>query len=168
MTSSSGTDNVRVIAALGQINRVCHVYLWNFVYRELEEVLAAMQVPFPELTALDLALWGTPPVIPDSFLVDLPHVCDTSRWKAFHFRDCQICFCLLLTLSPLSLKRFLTPGTFHPKQWSLSSPCCPASKHFTLDSYALNLDLTGKPQVRLHRNVISSPPSKTFMGLSSI
>ena len=66
MTSSSGTDNV--IAALGQINRVCHVYLWNFVYRELEEVLAAMQVPFPEMTALDLALWGTPPVIPDSFL----------------------------------------------------------------------------------------------------
>ena len=168
MTSSSDTDNV--IAALGQINRVCHVYLWNFVYRELEEVLAAMQVPFPELTALDLAFWERRQSFPIRSWVDLPHVCDTSRWKASHFRDCQICFCLLLTLSPLSLKIFLTPGTFHPKQWSLSSPCCPASKHFTLDSYALNLDLTGKPQVRLHRNVISSPPSKNFIskGLSSI
>jgi hypothetical protein len=68
MTSSSGTDNV--IAALGQSNRVCKVDL-SLAGWQLEEVLAAMQVPFPELTNLQLILRGeTLPVIPvpDSLL----------------------------------------------------------------------------------------------------
>jgi hypothetical protein len=63
----SGTDNI--IAALGQSNRVCHVSLWDLAGWQLEQVLAAMQVPFPELT--ELLLWSdykTMPVIPDSFL----------------------------------------------------------------------------------------------------
>jgi hypothetical protein len=65
---SSGTDNV--IAALGQSNRVCQVTL-QLAGWQLEEVLAPMQVPFPELT--ELRLWSlnkTLPVIPlpDSFL----------------------------------------------------------------------------------------------------
>ena len=69
MALSSGTDNV--IAALGQSNRVRQVNLSEFADRQqLEQVLATMQVPFPELTYLDL--WSyveTPPVIiPDSFL----------------------------------------------------------------------------------------------------
>jgi len=64
---SSGVDNI--IVALGQTNRVCQVGLSGLA-RQLENVLAAMQVPFPELTEL----WfishggGTPPVAPDSFL----------------------------------------------------------------------------------------------------
>ncbi len=67
MASTSGTDNV--IAALGQSNRVCEVILWGNTKRQLEEVLAPMQVPFPELTDLQLASDGeTLPVIPDSFL----------------------------------------------------------------------------------------------------
>jgi hypothetical protein len=37
--------------------------------------------------------------------VDLRHVCDTSNCLAFYFRECQLYFCLLLTLSCLSLKR---------------------------------------------------------------
>jgi hypothetical protein len=64
--TSSGTDNI--IAALEQSNRVCQVTLglegWH-----LEEVLAVMQVSFPEL--IDLRLTSdseTVPVIPDSFL----------------------------------------------------------------------------------------------------
>jgi hypothetical protein len=66
MALSSGTDNI--IAALGQSNRVCQVLLDVAVW-ELEEVLAAMQVPFPELTDLRLISDGeTLPVIPDSFL----------------------------------------------------------------------------------------------------
>jgi hypothetical protein len=46
-----GTDNV--IAALGQSNRVCEVDL-GLASWQLEEILAAMQVPFPELTDLQL------------------------------------------------------------------------------------------------------------------
>ena len=63
----SGTDNI--IAALGQSNRVCDIYLWGLATWELEEVLAQMQVSFPELTGLRLAVEGeTGPVIPNSFL----------------------------------------------------------------------------------------------------
>ena len=74
MAFSYGTDNI--IAALGQSNRVCQVDLWDLASWQLEEVLAAMQVPFPELTDLSLmdAFLSTDetdetlPVIPDSFL----------------------------------------------------------------------------------------------------
>ena len=65
--SSSGTDNI--IAALGQSNRVSHVYLWGLAGWKSEKVFTAMQVPFPELTDLRLISDGeTVPVIPDSFL----------------------------------------------------------------------------------------------------
>jgi len=67
ITLSSGADNI--VVALGQSNRVCQVILWDHADRELEKVLAAMQVPFPELTYLELISDGeTPPVVPDSFL----------------------------------------------------------------------------------------------------
>jgi hypothetical protein len=67
VTSSSGTDNV--IAALAQSNRVCKVDLFGLADRQWAEVWAAMQVPFPELTDLQLFSDGeTLPVIPDSFL----------------------------------------------------------------------------------------------------
>jgi hypothetical protein len=66
MTPSS-TGNI--IAALGQSNRVSHVNLWSFAGSQLEEVLAAMQLPFPELTDLWLSSYGeTVRVILDSFL----------------------------------------------------------------------------------------------------
>ena len=57
-----------ITAALGQSNRVREVDL-RIRSWQLEEVLASMQVPFPELTDLQLWSYGeTPPVIPDSFL----------------------------------------------------------------------------------------------------
>ena len=65
----SGMDNI--VAVLGQSNRVCDVYLAGLAGWQLEEVLAAMQVPFPELTDLVLSLaedHKPVPVIPDSFL----------------------------------------------------------------------------------------------------
>ena len=64
--TSSGADNI--IAALERSNRgVCEVNL-KLAGPQLEQVLAAMQVPFPELT--DLHLFSedeTLSVIPDSF-----------------------------------------------------------------------------------------------------
>jgi F-box-like len=67
MTITSDTDDI--IAALGQSNRVCQVILRGFAGWQLEEVSAAMQVPFPELTDLWLFSDGeTLSVIPDSFL----------------------------------------------------------------------------------------------------
>ena len=67
--TSSNTDMDNVIAALGQSNRVREAILLNLTGRQLEEALAAMHVPFPELTDLRLSSNDeTPPVIPDSFL----------------------------------------------------------------------------------------------------
>jgi hypothetical protein len=65
--TSSGTEDI--IAALAQSNRVCRVSLWSVEDWQLEEVLAAMQAPFPELTDLCISSNGeTMPVIPESFL----------------------------------------------------------------------------------------------------
>src|SRR6266446_148911 len=67
MFLSSGADDI--IVALGQSNRVCQVDLWGLEDLHLDKVLAAMQLPFPDLTWLRLFSYGeTPPVAPDSFL----------------------------------------------------------------------------------------------------
>jgi hypothetical protein len=69
MFLSSGMDNI--IAALGQRNRVCQVSLLSLANWQLEEVLVAMQVPYPELTEMRLSSHvDTLSVIPvpDSFL----------------------------------------------------------------------------------------------------
>jgi hypothetical protein len=66
MISTRGMDSI--IVALAQSNRVRQVSLWGLDW-QLEEVLAAMQVPFPELTALELRSRAEMlPVIPASFL----------------------------------------------------------------------------------------------------
>ncbi len=67
MSFSSSVDNI--ILALGQTNCVCQVDLCDLEDRESDKVLAAMQVPFPQLTELRLNSKGeTPLVVPDSFL----------------------------------------------------------------------------------------------------
>jgi hypothetical protein len=68
-------DTSNLISALEHsCNRICRI---DLIHRRLttsqtEKVLAAMQVPFPELTALSLGSLQSPsetvPVVPDSFL----------------------------------------------------------------------------------------------------
>jgi len=75
---SSGMDNSfigNVIATLLQSNCVCRVSLHELVDWQLEKVLVAMQVPYPELTEIRLRLrhshvdtLSVIPPIPDSFL----------------------------------------------------------------------------------------------------
>src|SRR5260370_5007551 len=64
----SSVDNI--VVALGQRDRACVVHLVWITQRQLEQILALMQVPFPKLTNLWLSSSydDTPPVIPDSFL----------------------------------------------------------------------------------------------------
>src|SRR6266404_1608149 len=66
MFLSSCVDNI--IVTLKQSNRVSQVSLWGLGDRHLENVLAAMHVPFPELKLLRLSSYEEQPVIPDSFL----------------------------------------------------------------------------------------------------
>jgi hypothetical protein len=162
LLSDMPVDNI--IPALEQSNRVSQVTLWDLADWQLEEVPAAMQVPFPEFSFLQLSSFDeTPPV---SFLirswVDLPHVCETSIWMAFHFRDFQHCFYPLLTLSNFGSLIFLILGTFHPKRWSLSSALRQVSKRFPLDLNFLNLALTRKAEVCLQQNALSSPLLRIF------
>ena len=70
-----GMDNI--VVALEHNDRVCDIRLWQVTNLELEEVLAAMQQPFPALTHLEMVsdphfksedeLLETP-VVPESFL----------------------------------------------------------------------------------------------------
>lgn len=115
---STGMDNI--IAALVQSNRVRKATLLHLADWEMEKVLAAMQVPFPELAHLELWFDGETSVIPDSFLGgSAPHL----QHFEFHFQDCQTCFYLLLALSPFGSPTFLILGTFLPKQWLPPFPC---------------------------------------------
>ena len=60
-------DNV--VAVLERSNRVCRINLDHDIPRsDLGSVLVAMQVPFPELTDLQLRSFGTVAALPDSFL----------------------------------------------------------------------------------------------------
>jgi F-box-like len=68
-TIRSQADADNIIAALGQRSRICQIDL-ELVGRHLEEIFAAMQVPFPELTNLGLFMshvGASRLVIPDSF-----------------------------------------------------------------------------------------------------
>jgi hypothetical protein len=83
---SSGTDNI--VVALGQSNRVCRVTLYGLSDSQLGEVLAPMQVPFPELSYLRLYLNNetqTPPNIPDSFLGGSAPRLEFLGWKGIPF-----------------------------------------------------------------------------------
>jgi hypothetical protein len=58
-----------IIAVLKRSDRVVKIRLYNVVVSGLENVLATMGVPFPELTRLSLSLQdGMVSVLPDSFL----------------------------------------------------------------------------------------------------
>ena len=73
MVSSGTVRTDNVIVALEQSHRVCEVTLLGLAGWQLEQVLEPMQVPFPELTVLQLhselgTNGETLPVIPDLFL----------------------------------------------------------------------------------------------------
>ena len=67
-----GSPMDNVIAELEHSDRIreIDIYLNRYTFREIEELWTAMQVPFPELTALHLAHGDSSsvPVLPDSFL----------------------------------------------------------------------------------------------------
>jgi hypothetical protein len=67
--SSTSVDNI--VVALGHSDRVCQIDLRITAGLQWDQVLAAMQVPFPALTRLFLLCesgLGRAPVIPDTFL----------------------------------------------------------------------------------------------------
>ena len=121
-TFSSGTDNM--IAALGQSNRVCQVIL-DLASWQLEEILAPMQAPFPELTDLQLWSYGEPlSVISDLFLGRSAPRPQVGIDFISRIAETTSTYCSPRRTSSFTFMIFLIPGTFPPKQWSLSSFLC--------------------------------------------
>ncbi len=148
------------ISFLEHSNRIRYINLIRPFLTAFQIERAAMQVPFPELTALRLDLRPLPsdsvPVVPDSFLGGSADSAPRLRLLTFigtplpDFWDGKNYFYLPLTSSNFTFGVFLIPGISHLRQWSLSSPCCLASMHFTLDLNLVNLALTGEADDRLY------------------
>jgi hypothetical protein len=68
-----------VIAELEHSDRICQISLYWHT-SQIEKLLTAMQVPFPELAILYLSFESLyePPVLPDSFLGGSAPLCDSS------------------------------------------------------------------------------------------
>ena len=103
-----------IIAALGQSHRVCKVNLFLEGW-QLENVLVAMRVPFPELTDLRVGTYDrTPPIIPDSFLGG-----SAPRLRRFELQDVTFPELSKLHLSAPHLVRLTI--TYTHDSWYISS-----------------------------------------------
>ena len=147
---SSGTDNV--IAALEKRDRVRDVN-FNVADRQLHKVLAAMQVPFPELTDLQLSSNGeTIPVIPDSFL-------DGSATRLRRFTLHGIPFPGLHKLLPSATHLVSLSLTNIPHSGYISPEAILALISVLSRLEILSLEF-GSPQSRPDRETRRPPPSK--------
>jgi len=168
MTLSSGADDV--IVALGQTNRICQVILFSHVDRQLEQVLAAMQVPFPKLTVLRLfSVSETPPVVPNSFLGgSAPHL------RIFELTGIPfpgLPKLLLSTTHLVSLYLFLPhSGYISPEAMAALLSVLSSLQTLYLEFQSPQSRPDRKSGVHLHQNVLSSPLSNIFIskGLSNI
>jgi hypothetical protein len=153
--SSSGKDNI--IATLEQSNRVCEVAFLCVAVWQLEKVLAAMQVPFPELTYLELQDSSgddheTVPVIPDLFL-------DGSAPRLRHFHLSGIPFPglpkLLLSATHLvDLELTCIPHSGYISPEAMAALLCALS---SLENFRLEFQ---SPESRPHRENRSLPSPK--------
>jgi hypothetical protein len=120
--TETSVDNV--IAELKHSDRICQIALHCDAPSQIEKFWTAMQVPFPELAVLYLSHGGlSGPVLPDSFLGGSAPRLRFLLLSSIPFPGLRICFCLQPTSSSFTLSIFLIPGTFHPRRWSLASPC---------------------------------------------
>jgi hypothetical protein len=154
MRLSSGTDNV--IAALGHSNRVCEVFLFDIAGWQLEQVLAAMQVPFPELTDLELTSGcETPPVIPDSFLGG-----SAPRLQSIDFRGITFPGLPKLHLSSPHLVHVRLTNIPHSGYISPEAVVALISGLSSLEALALEFE---SPQSHPDRETRFLPPSKRLV-----
>jgi hypothetical protein len=171
MALTPGVDNV--IAALGQSNCVSRVILSDVADWQLEKVLAAMQVSFPELTDLRLSshvktLSVIP--VPNSFLGGSAPRLQYFELSGIPFPRLPKLLLSATHLVSLKLSNIPHSGYISPEAIVAPSPCCPASEYFAFNSDPLNLALTGKAEVCFPQNVLSCPLSIIFFtrGLSNI
>jgi hypothetical protein len=123
--SNYPTEDVDNLIAVERSDRVVRIHLDDVYGSELENVLAAMQVPFPELTGLALGSGGMVSVLPDSFLGGSAPRLQFLTLNRLPFPGLSklLLSATHLVSSHLNFGIFLIPDTFHPRQWSLPYPC---------------------------------------------
>ena len=154
MRSTSGAGDI--VAALGQNNHVREVRLRDIAGWQMEEVLAAMEVPFPELTDLELiSLDKTKPVIRDSFLDGsaprLRHV----EFLGIPFPGLPTLFLSATHLVVLNLYDITHSGYISPEEFVALLSALSSLKWLTLQF--------GSPQSFLDREPRRPSPSKRFL-----
>ena len=149
------SDTNNIIAALRQSNRVCEVNVF-LPDRELEDVLAAMQAPFPELTDLEVGSHScVPPVIIDSFLGG-----SAPRLRHFNLTGVTFPGLLKLLLCAPHLVRLTISHTHH--SWFISSEAMVTllSALTSLNTLALEFESIDSPPTGRGRETPRPPPSK--------
>jgi hypothetical protein len=167
MESSSSTNNV--IAALGQNNRVCQVNLCGLADWQLEEVLAPMQVSFPELTVLRLSSDNeTLPVIPDSFLGGSAPRLQSFYWDGIPFPGLPNLLLSASHLVSLWLNNIPHSGCISPEAMaallSVSSSLKRLELEFELQSFQSRPDWEGRSLPPPKRSILPALQEFRFKG----
>jgi len=168
LISTSTTD--KIAAALGHNNRVCEVDLWVTDRRQLEKVLAAMQVPFPEMTELRLrSLDESPPIIPDSFLGgSAPPQLRIFQLDGIPFPGLPKLLLSAIHLVIRSLQGILHPGYISSEAMAIGPALVNKSRKTPAGiPNRLNRAPTRNFDVHFHRHALSCPFSltSTYMGI---
>jgi hypothetical protein len=155
-TWKAGLDNI--VAAVEHPDRVCSIDLNAIPGRALDALAAAMRVPFPELTYLELWSYdGSSPVLPDSFLGGSAPRLRTLQLSGIPFPAAPHLLFSARNLVDLALWNIPLTGYISPE--SMAACLSPLSKLETL-----SLDF----QSRLSRPDQPSPPPQARVVLPAL
>ena len=108
------TDNI--VAALKHADRVCEIRLWPVPSSHWENVLAAMDQPFPDLTDLKIQSEDeTVPIIPDSFLGGSAPRLRSVRFERIPFPELPRLLMSATGLVKISLQKIPHSGYISPE-----------------------------------------------------
>jgi hypothetical protein len=156
-------DNI--IAALERSNRVCHIDLRDVSSSLLEDVLMAMQKPFPKLTSLSLRSPKVTAIIPDLFLVGF-----APRLRLLWLEGIPFPTIPKLLLSAGRLDNLQLTDIPHSEYFSLNAIVTVLSTLTSLRSLVLQFQsVRSRPSRRLPpltRSVLPTLKSLEFKGIS--
>jgi len=161
-------DNI--VVALGHSNRICDIRPWE-TSQQIEKVLAAMQVPFPELTKLVLQVWpsdNTLPVTPDSFLGGSAPRLRYFEWSHIPFPGLPKLLLSATQLIKLDLSYIPHSGYFSTEAMVTLLPGLSSLEtlHLHFESPESRPDLERRRPPPLKRSVIPSLGDFWFQGVS--
>jgi hypothetical protein len=162
-----GMDNI--LAALKHTDRVCEIRLWPLPRCQWENVLAAMEQPFPELTDLRLQLKDeTAPVIPDWFLGGFAPRLRSLRFERIPFPGLPNLLSSATGLVKISLQKIPHSGYISPEAMvtCLSTLTSLAELELSFISPLSRPDRESRRRPALTRSVLPALRHFGFVGVS--